>query len=127
MVRHGGNCLHAFASLSVFMDTCHSGNSHAGGLDEAAYYANIIAYYSARWDQLAVEAGRYGHGAFTQAVIEGVGGLANGDGDRQITTKELSSYLALRVPQLAGEFGREQSPQFFQARDAQVYPLARVH
>ena len=97
MVRHGGNCLHAFASLSVFMDTCHSGNSHAGGLDEAAYYANIIAYYSARWDLLAVEAGRYGHGAFTQAVIEGVGGPANGDGDRQITTKELSCYLALRV------------------------------
>jgi WD40 repeat protein len=111
----------------LFMDTCHSGNSHAGGLDEAAYYANIIAFYSARWDQLAVEAAKYGHGAFTEAVIEGVGGRANTDGDRQITTKELRDYLDKRVPELAAEFGQQQNPQFFQARDAQVYSLARVN
>jgi hypothetical protein len=111
----------------LFMDTCHSGNSHAGGLDEAAYFANIIAYYSARWDQLAVEAAKYGHGAFTKAVIEGISGSANADGDRQITTKELRDYLDRRVPELAAEFGQEQNPQFFQARDAQVYSLARVN
>ncbi len=111
----------------LFMDTCHAGNSHAGGLDEAAYFANIIAYYSARWDQLAVEAVKYGHGAFTKAVIEGVGGRANADGDRQITTKELRDYLDRRVPELAAEFGQQQNPQFFQARDAQVYSLARVN
>ena len=111
----------------LFMDTCHAGNSHAGGLDEAAYFANIIAYYSARWDQLAVEAVKYGHGAFTKAVIEGIDGRANADGDRQITTKELRDYLDRRVPELAAEFGQEQNPQFFQARDAQVYSLARVN
>jgi len=111
----------------LFMDTCHAGNSHAGGLDEAAYFANIIAFYSARWDQLAVEAVKYGHGAFTAAVIEGIGGKANTDGDRQISTKELRDYLDRRVPELAAEFGREQNPQFFQARDAQVYSLARVN
>jgi WD40 repeat protein len=110
----------------LFMDTCHAGNSHAGGLDEAAYYANIIAYYSARWDQLAVEAGKYGHGAFTKALIEGVNGSANGNGDQQITTEELRQYLDRRVPQLAAEYGREQNPQFFQARDAQIYAVARV-
>ncbi|NJM35476.1 MAG: caspase family protein [Rhodomicrobium sp.] len=110
----------------LFMDTCHAGNSHAGGLDEAAYYANIIAYYSARWDQLAVEAGKYGHGAFTKALIEGVNGKANLNDDQQITTEELREYLDKRVPELAAEYGREQNPQFFQARDAQIYAVARV-
>jgi uncharacterized caspase-like protein len=110
----------------LFMDTCHSGNSHAGGLDEAAYYANIVAYYSARWDQLAVESAKYGHGAFTKAVIEGMSGAANADGDRQVMTLELRDYLSRRVPELALEQKRQQNPQFFQARDAQVYSLARV-
>jgi hypothetical protein len=45
------------------LDTCYAGNSHAGGRDEAAHFANIIAYYSERWDQLVVEAVKYGHGA----------------------------------------------------------------
>lgn len=64
--------------------------------------------------------------AFPKAFIHGVGGLANTDGDRQITTAELRVYLDKRVPELAKEFGHEQNPQFFQARDAQVYPLARM-
>jgi len=110
----------------LFMDTCHAGNSHAGDLSDAAYYANIIAYYSARWDQLAVEAGKYRHGAFTKAVIEGMEGRADADGDRDVTTEELRDYLAKRVPEIAAEFGEAQNPQYFEARDAEVYALARV-
>jgi Caspase domain/WD domain, G-beta repeat len=110
----------------LFMDTCHSGNSHAGALEDAAYYANIISYYSARWDQEALEDSRYAHGLFTQAVIEGLAGKANLDGDSQITTEELRLYLDKRVPELAAELKKKQNPQFFKARDAQVYSFALV-
>jgi hypothetical protein len=53
-------------------------------------------------------------------------GRADANGDRDVTTEELRDYLAMRVPQIAAELGRAQNPQYFPARDAEVYALARV-
>ncbi len=39
-------------------------------------------------------------------------------------TVQLNDYLQARVPELAKPFQREQNPQFFKGRDAEVYPLA---
>jgi hypothetical protein len=97
------------------VDTGHSGNSHASALEDAAYYANIVCYYSARWDQRALETPKYGHGLFTEVVIESMAGTANLDGDAQITTEELRTCLDKRVPELAAELSKEQDPQFFKS------------
>jgi uncharacterized caspase-like protein len=54
-----------------FIDTCHSANAYNQRLGNAAYYANILAYSSARWDQAALESEDFKHGLFTYALVEG--------------------------------------------------------
>ena len=42
------------------------------------------------------------HGAFTYALLEGLGGAADADGDGVISVSDLFGYVARRVPQLTG-------------------------
>ena len=42
------------------------------------------------------------HGAFTYAVLEGIEGQADADGDGSLSVSELFGYVARRVPQLTG-------------------------
>ncbi|MFY9877529.1 MAG: hypothetical protein WAL20_18105, partial [Rhodomicrobium sp.] len=49
----------------LFIDTCHSAGAYNERLGNAAYYANILAYSSARWDQEALESEVFKHGLFT--------------------------------------------------------------
>ncbi len=110
----------------LFIDTCHSANAYNQRLGNAAYYANILAYSSARWDQAAIESGDYKHGLFTYALVEGMSGAADLNRDGRVDTAELSEYLRKRVPELAAKLSGEQEPQFFKGRDAETYPLAAL-
>ncbi len=56
----------------LFIDTCHAAGAYNERLGNAAYYANILAYSSARWDQEALESRAFKHGLFTQALVEGL-------------------------------------------------------
>jgi uncharacterized caspase-like protein len=103
----------------LFVDTCHSGNAYNQRLGNSAYHANIIAYTAARFDQLANESAKLGHGLFTYAVVEGLGAK------RQVSTKDLAEYIVKRVGELAKEIPVEQEPQYFRGRDAEDYVLAR--
>ncbi len=58
----------------LFIDTCHAAGAYNERLGNAAYYANILAYSSARWDQEALESDAFKHGLFTQALVEGLSG-----------------------------------------------------
>ena len=109
----------------LFIDTCHSGNAYNQRLGNAAYHANIIAYTAARFDQEAMEDPKLGHGLFTYAVVEGLGGKGEPGAKRQISTKELADYVVKRVDQLAKAIKGEQEPQYFKGRDAEDYVLAR--
>ncbi len=111
----------------LFIDTCHSAGAYNERLGNAAYYANILAYSSARWDQLAWESPQLGHGFFTEAIVEGLSGKAAGGTGGQVDTLQLNGYLQTRVHELAKAIGQEQDPQFFKGRDAEVYTLAVVH
>ncbi len=111
----------------LFIDTCHSAGAYNERLGNAAYYANILAYSSARWDQLAWESPELGHGFFTEAIVEGLAGKAAGGTVGHVDTLQLNSYLQTRVHELAKAIGQEQDPQFFKGRDAEVYTLAVVH
>ena len=109
----------------LFVDTCHSGNAYNQRLGNAAYHANIIAYTAARFDQEAMEDVKVGHGLFTLAVVEGLEGKADTGANRQISTKELATYVLQRVDELAKSLKGEQEPQYFKGRDAEDYVLAR--
>jgi uncharacterized caspase-like protein len=109
----------------LFLDTCHSGNSYNPRLTNDAYQANIIVYSASRWDQEAVELPSLGHGAFTYAVVEGINGKARNEAG-EVRAKGLHDFLRIRVRELASRLKKEQEPQYYRARDAEDYILARV-
>jgi WD40 repeat protein len=111
----------------LFIDTCHSAGAYNERLGNAAYYANILAYSSARWDQEAMESAQFKHGLFTQALVEALNGEADSDHQGRVDTAQLNDYLQRRVPELAKPLKHEQNPQFFKGRDAETYTLAVLH
>jgi WD40 repeat protein len=107
----------------LFIDTCHSAGAYNERLGNTAYYANILAYSSARWDQEALESAEYKHGLFTQALLEALNGEADASHRGHVDTLQLNEYLQKRVPELAKALKYEQNPQFFKGRDAETYTL----
>jgi WD40 repeat protein len=112
----------------LFLDTCHSGNAFNQKLLSDSYEANIMVYSSARWDQTALESSTLGggHGLFTYALVEGVNGDAR-DATGEIRPEGLRDFLRSRVLALAQKLDHSQEPQYFRARDAENYVLARVN
>ncbi len=108
----------------LFIDTCHSAGAYNERLGNKAYYANILAYSSARWDQEALESAQFKHGLFTEALVEALSGKADTEHRGRVDTAQLNDYLQKRVPELAKLLKREQNPQFFKGRDAETYTLA---
>lgn len=91
-----------------FVDSCHAGNAlggrHAevnGMINELSSAENGVAVLSASTGrQEAQESPAWGHGAFTKAILEGVGGGADYQKSGRITLKMLDLYLSLRVTEL---------------------------
>lgn len=106
----------------LVVDTCHSGNSYNPRLGNAAYHANIIAYTATRFDQLSLEDESVGHGLFTFAFLEAFDSEKSSTSE-SLSTKEMASYLARRVSELAKKRGAAQDPQYFRGRDAEEYLL----
>ena len=108
----------------LFLDTCHAGNSYNQRLSSDSYETNVIVYSAARWDQEALERADLGHGLFTYAVVEGIGGkAAKRNSGGPITTIALRDFLVARVAELASKLGHQQEPQYFRGRDAMDYLL----
>lgn len=92
--------------------------SHGGRLTESAPQATIDMASLLRQDfapkngvavltastgtEASYESAQWKHGAFTMALLEGLGGHADYDRDRVVFVKELEHYLRRRVPQLTG-------------------------
>jgi hypothetical protein len=72
----------------------------APGVDRATRTkTGILA--AARPFSLAAESDELSHGLFTHAVLEGLGGAADGDSDGYVTLAELSAYVETKVPELS--------------------------
>jgi WD40 repeat protein len=96
----------------MFLDACHSGaalgDRQARGermAEALASGAGVIVFSSSRGSEYSYELDDQQHGAFTAALIEGLGeGKANftvgGAQGSTVTAEELLAYLRLRVPQL---------------------------
>jgi len=94
----------------MFVDTCHAGNvvgSSRQRLDNteainelASVENNLIVFASSTGMQESIEDLAWGNGAFTKALLEGLGGEADLKKRGRITYKQLDAYVADRVDEL---------------------------
>jgi WD40 repeat protein/uncharacterized caspase-like protein len=124
------------SKVLFFLDACHSGQA-ASQLDRrsaidvnslvndlSASENGIVSFASSTGRELSEENSEWGHGAFTVALIEGIGGgkaglLKNGT----ITLSELDAYVANRVTTLTS--GR-QHPVMNKPATITNFPIAEV-
>lgn len=105
--------------ILVMLDTCHSGKALVGfrGMEDVkamkmlakSYGIHVLA--ASKDEQLAGESKTIGHGIFTQAIMEGMEGKADTDGDGIVTVRELLPYVERRVEELSeSTLGMKQYP-----------------
>ncbi len=117
-----------------FLDTCHSGNIQVesrravenfdltGTIMELTAAENgAVVFCSSSGRQFSLEHDDWGNGAFTKAILTGLGGEADVMKDGKITINELDLYLSETVKKLTG--GR-QTPVTTKPSTIRDYPIA---
>ena len=115
------------AQKQVFiLDACQSAgalealeNRNRGAAEEKAI-AQLARSTGTFWitstgsDQFASEFDKLGHGIFTYALLEGIQGAADTNGDHKLTIRELSTYIENKVPELSEQLkGAAQFPSAY--------------
>jgi TolB-like protein len=94
----------------VMLDTCHAGALRVSATDTIASDELItrlpagdgfFLFAATSPGEESMERDDLGHGAFTAALLEGLGGLADPDADGILSLSDLFSFVAQRVPVLA--------------------------
>ncbi|MBI5719143.1 MAG: caspase family protein [Burkholderiales bacterium] len=127
-----------------FFDTCHSGNvlgprvHGALGREARSAFGNdvrgvinelssaengVVVFSSSTGRQLSYEDNAWGNGAFTKALVEGLGGKADYQKTGRITHKMLDLYVSERVKELTQG---KQSPVTQAPGGVPDYPVAWV-
>ena len=103
----------------LLVDACHAGalagTRGVGGLARATTReqglgAGTVVVAASAENQLSSEHRGLGRGVFTTALLHGLGGDADRDGDRVVTLAELQAYLGEEVPRQARAAGAVQTP-----------------
>lgn len=99
----------------MLMDTCHSGNvmgeGRLRGLEDVIRLTRFIneltsaengvtVFSSSTGSQVSLESTAWNNGAFTKALVEGLGGKADPEHTGRITLSMLDAYLRTRVVEL---------------------------
>ncbi len=122
----------------VFLDTCHSGNvslTKTRGQVDVTSFVNelasaengVVAYASSTGREVSQEHPDWQNGAFTEALLEGIGanrgirGKADFNNDGSITIAELDAWLANRVKELTRG---SQHPVMTKPANMQAFPIA---
>jgi hypothetical protein len=105
---------------AFFIDTCHSGQaakqvlrgngSLTGALNEINEEKGVIIFASSTGAETSQEDAKWGNGAFTKAIIEGIGGKADKDNTGLIRPSYLQAYVNDRVRSLTSN---DQRPVIF--------------
>ncbi|MEZ4887667.1 MAG: caspase family protein [Chitinophagales bacterium] len=105
----------------IFIDACHSGGARGDVMDindaikQVSQKQNInLTLTSSSQNQLSYEDDSWDNGAFTKALIDGMQrGKADTNGDKVVTIKELSDYVAASVKNMVRTLKNElQEPSF---------------
>ncbi|CAN5129871.1 hypothetical protein BH10PSE7_BH10PSE7_37530 [soil metagenome] len=120
----------------MFIDACHSANSLDGeqkrgvGADitqvvnELSSTENgVVMFASSTGRQVSIENDRWKNGAFTEALIEGLGGAADYVPDGKLTIAELDLWLSDRVKVLTD---KRQAPVVRKPDTVPDFPIALV-
>ena len=113
------------SSVTMFLDTCYSGNSKGGsgvlvasarGLrivkkNQDNLPKNFTMLSAASIDETAHSHPTLKHGLFSYWLMRGLGGEADLDDNEKITNGELHKYVSSKVNQTAVTVGNKQSPQ----------------
>lgn len=117
----------------LFVDTCHSGNVFgtaarrgspdiAGLVNELASAENgAVVFSSSTGQQFSYERAEWNNGAFTKAVLEGVGGGADFRRAGKITVNMLDAFISERVKELTGG---KQTPTTTKPKTISDFPIA---
>ncbi len=95
----------------LFLDTCHAGNVLGGtrrtALDITGVIneltsaeSGVVVFAASAGQQYSLENEKWGNGAFTKALVEGLGGKADYTKTGRITITSLDLYIAERVKEL---------------------------
>lgn len=93
----------------VMLDTCHSGALRLPSSDikpadelasELSVREGVFLLAATKPGEDSKEQPELAHGAFTYALLEGLEGAADADGDGVLSVSDLFGYVARRVPQL---------------------------
>ncbi len=120
----------------MFIDACHSaastrGEQTRGGTADITQVVNelssaengVVMFASSTGRQLSIESDQWKHGAFTEALIEGLAGGADYVKDGKLTISELDLWLSDRVKQLTD---KRQSPVVRKPDTIPDFPIALV-
>ncbi|MFO0580009.1 MAG: caspase family protein [Polyangia bacterium] len=119
----------------LFIDSCHAGSFvHLGtrwargdvthlASEMASTEGGIVVYTASARRQLSRESARWGNGAFTRAVVEGLRGRADYKQAGTITVSMLETYVHDRVRELTNN---EQTPTTAKPSTVPDFPVAQV-
>lgn len=102
----------------IILDTCHAGAYAMKGMAEKTAISKFMcatgrATIAATSDIGQAREGYKDHGVFTYALLEGLRGVADreGDGNGAVSVEELAKYVSARAPEITKEqWGYEQIP-----------------
>jgi hypothetical protein len=119
----------------LFVDTCHAGkvtgrtkgSSDLDITDIIADFATdesgVVVMASSTGREVSIENGKWEHGAFTLALIEGLSGKADYNGDGTVYLTEIDNYVTDRVKELTDG---EQHPTTQKPTTVRSFPLVLV-
>ena len=122
--------------VMYLMDTCHSANLEivrrgAAAIDLnrhiqdlSAVETGAIVFSSAAGNQYALESPEWGNGAFTFAVLEGMRGAADFNGDGAVSLNELALFVSERVKELTNN---QQTPVLQKPNAIRDFPVALLN
>lgn len=111
------------AKTLVLLDTCNAGafGRQEDAIDRLSRLSGRNTMAATPDEQTAFE-GEGGHGAFTFALLEGLGGKADRNASGTVEVRELADYVEELVPKITEKSGYEQVP--FISTQGISFPLA---
>jgi uncharacterized caspase-like protein len=91
--------------------------------DETSLPSNVNLISAASNNEIASSLEEAEHGMFSYYLMEGLGGNADLDQNKNITVGELHEYVKNRVKEKAAKLGRDQNPQVSGNKDKVLVKL----